>query len=491
MSTRSSLALLVLGALGAVLTLLNLEQPFVRNELIYARAAEHVIANDYDPRPVVADSALSHDKPVGFAWLGAPLVAWFGTHAGLRVLSFPGTLFFLWAALRFLRAFAPFGQSDRERAAALVLVGLNPIVAYQFWSAHPDSLFAGLVLVAWTLVVRMVEEPERAPLGRAALLGLVCAGGLVVKNYALILLGSVPLYVLFHLRVLLARPRRPWKMLGGVAVAMLVAAAFAFLGWKGGNPLVRLAGEGGGVGQYNRGALAISAGGTLLQVAVFAILNLHVALLFVPRARRVNRRVVAGILSFALLYVVGLMDFPTTYYNMRYFLPLLPFLALLAVEGWKRAEPATRRWTAGAYALVALALIVSFGVGAVYRLVGPTIPPLVFEPGYGKQGLLDNLRMSAHLSRADELARVNAEVDPDGVLYMVNCNYYGDAMHGVYEGAGLIRGDIQTRYVGADAMQPDEERFYAWVFYGDGAFLSDLGEVVELGPKLYKVTRKA
>jgi hypothetical protein len=276
-----------------------------------------------------------------------------------------------------------------------------------------------------------------------------------------------------------------------VAVALLAAAVFAFLGLKGLNPLARLAGEGGGVGQYNRGALATSVGGTLLQVAVFAIVNLQVALLFVPRARRMNRRVVAGLFAFALLYVVGLMDFPTTYYNMRYFLPLLPFFALLAVEGWKRAEPLTRRWAAGAHAVLALALIVVFGVGPVYRLVGPSIPPLVFEPGYGRQGLLDNLRMSAHLARADELARVNAEVDPDGVLYMVNCNYYGDAMHGVYEGAGLIRGDIRTRYVGADAMQPEEERFFAWVFYGDGKFLEELGDVVEVGPRIYRVTRKA
>jgi len=491
MIRRSLLVFFALGVLGVALTLLNLEQPFVRNDLVYASAAKHVIESGYDPRPVVADSALSHDKPIGFAWLGSPLVAWLGTHPGLRTLSLLGTLFFLWATLGFLKAFDPFGQTDRERAVALLVTGLNPIVAYQFWSAHPDSLFAGMVLVAWTLVVRLVDEPERAPLRRAAGLGLLCAGGLIVKNYALILLGSVPLYVLFHLRVLLARPERPRRMLWGVAVAMLAAAVFAFLGWKGLNPLVRLTGEGGGAGQYGQDALLKSAGGTLLQIAVFAIVNLHVALLFVPRRRSVNRRVVAGVFAFAVPYVVGLMDFPTTYYNMRYFLPLLPIIALLAVEGWRRASPSTRRLAAGAHAMLALTLIVIFGVARVYRVVGPSIPPLVFEPGYGKQGLLDNLRMSAHLARADELARVNAEVEPGGVLYMVNCGYYHDATHGVYEAAGLIRGDIQTRYVDSDALQPTEERFYAWVFYGGARVLSGLGEVEELGPGLYRVTRKA
>jgi len=32
-----------------------------------------------------------------------------------------------------------------------VLVAFNPLVFYQFWSAYPDSLFAGLVMLAFIL----------------------------------------------------------------------------------------------------------------------------------------------------------------------------------------------------------------------------------------------------------------------------------------------------------------------------------------------------
>jgi len=489
MGLRPWLAWTAIALLGLAVTWLDLRQPFVRNELVYARAAEHVIEAGYDPRPVVADSRLSYDKPIGFAWLGAPLVARLGSHVGLRVLSALGTLLFLASVLAFLRAFDPFGWGARERAAALWLVGLNPIVVYQFWSAHPDSLFAGMVLATWTLALKLVDQPEHAPLRRSLALFALCAGALVVKNYALILLAGVPLFGLLYLPRLLRRPQRPWRMLAGVSAALVAAGLFAWLGWKGGNPLVRLAGEGGGVGQYDRGALATSAAGTWIQVGVLVLVNVPVALFFVPRARSWNRRFAAGAIAFALVYVAGLMDFPTTYYNMRYFLPILPFVALPAVEGWRRTGARTQRIGAGAHALAALALIAVFGVGALHRRAAPWIPELVFERGYGRQGLLDNLRMSAHLARADELARANRAVEPGGVLYLVDCGYYGDAMHGVYEKAGLLRGDIRTRYVRADALEPSEPTFYAWTFRGGERTLARFGEVTALGPGLYRVTR--
>jgi hypothetical protein len=97
--------------------------------------------------------------------------------------------------------------------------------------------------------------------------------------------------------------------------------------------------------------------------------------------------------------------------------------------------------------------------------------------------------MPEHRARAEELARVNAQVEPNGVLYMVNCLYYGDAMDGPYEEAGLIRPDIQTRYVLAEGFQPSEKRFYVWLFWADARVLSAFEKVTELGPGLYRVTR--
>jgi hypothetical protein len=61
----------VLAGICLLAFMANLGQPLVRNSLVYARVAEHIIVHRYDPRPVVADSRLSYDKPILFSWLSA------------------------------------------------------------------------------------------------------------------------------------------------------------------------------------------------------------------------------------------------------------------------------------------------------------------------------------------------------------------------------------------------------------------------------------
>src|SRR5205809_3283992 len=85
--------------------LANRKLPLVRNSLVYASACDHVIEHGYDPRPVVADSKLSYDKPILYAWCSAPVVQWLGSHDGLRLTSFLGTVAYLFAALYFARSF--------------------------------------------------------------------------------------------------------------------------------------------------------------------------------------------------------------------------------------------------------------------------------------------------------------------------------------------------------------------------------------------------
>src|SRR5213079_1902534 len=99
----------------------------------------------YDPRPVVADSKLSYDKPILYAWCSAPVVGAIGSHDGLRLTSFLGTVAYLLAALYFARSFRALLPPGGD-AWILWLSALGPCVVYQFWSAHPDGWFAALVL---------------------------------------------------------------------------------------------------------------------------------------------------------------------------------------------------------------------------------------------------------------------------------------------------------------------------------------------------------
>ena len=137
--------LALLAILGAAVVLANRRLPLVRNSLVYASASQHVIEHGYDPRPVVADSKLSYDKPILYAWVSAPLVRHLGSHDGLRITSFLGTVAYLVALLYFARTFRGLLPAQGE-SALLWLATAGPCVFYQFWSAHPDGWFAALVI---------------------------------------------------------------------------------------------------------------------------------------------------------------------------------------------------------------------------------------------------------------------------------------------------------------------------------------------------------
>jgi len=492
-STRraSLIVLALLAAIGALCLAVNFDQPLVRNGIVYARVAEHVIEHGYDPLAVVADSRLSYDKPVGFAWLASPLVAVLGTHRGLMLASFIGTLAYLLATWAFASAFE---LRDRERALLLLFAGLCPIVAYQFWSAHPDGLFAALYLLAFVLAQRIVERPS---IGKVALLFAAVFLALVLKNYSLILVPSCALFFLWHRRRILgAEDGRSTSI--GVAIALAALSTLGILGLTGHNPLMRIEGEGGGAGQYGAGSWTRSSLGTWLQVGLTLLLNLHVALLLLARGSRARPRGSAGgarlipaLVCFPLSYVAGLMLFPTTFYNMRYFVPLLPFAALIAVLGWRASGTHARRAIPVAFAFVATFLVALFDVAPVHAAFEARIPRLAVDWLGPPLSFLDNLRMPLHRKQAELLEHLNREVEPGGVLYLLDVLYYGDAQHGVYERAGRIRPDIRTRYVRSREFAPQEPRCWVQLSFHDPALLARFGTATDLGRGLHRLDAAA
>ena len=473
-------AALVVGACA----LLNLRQPLVRNGFVYARAAEHVIEHGYDPRPVVADSRLSYDKPVGFAWLAAPFVAAFGNHVGLRIVSLLGTLAYLLAVWRLLAAFDPFAFTANERAAALLVATLSPIVVYQGWSAHPDSLFAAVFVLAVALAIETVREPRTL---RIAGVGALLLFGLWLKNYAMVLLPCTGLYWALHARTLWRAGSRRTVVTNAVALA--VVAAVIASAWSGSNPLLRVHGEGGGADQYGRGDLGLSAFGTCVQIALLLLVNVHAALCGCVRraALRTAGREWRVLLCFPVPYVVLLLPFPTTFYNMRYFVPVLPFVAVFAIGGLRAFAPRARRAVLAAFTAVALLLIALFDVAPLYRACRPALPTLEVAWIGVPLSLLDNLRMPLHLDEQLWLDHTNATLPQGAVLYFPDASYYGDARHGVYERAGLLRADLATRYVASRDWQPAEPHFWVQGLRRDPAFLQRFGDVTDHGLGLLEV----
>lgn len=485
--TRSLPALLLaLVALGALALLANRRQPLVRNGLVYASASEHVIQHGYDPRPVVADSKLSYDKPILYAWLSAPFVGWLGSHDGLRLTSFLGTLAYLLAALSFARSFRSFLPKNGP-AAVLWFSALGPCVVYQFWSAHPDGWFAALVVASWGLAQRIVEEPAIRTGPRLALLGGLIYLAILFKNYGLVLLLSCPLYLALHWRKL-RTGARSFPGLIAIAVAVFgLIGMLVLLAWTGHHPLSRLEGEGGGVGQYGQGILWRSAKGTWIQLGLSLLLQFQVALLLALKRDASTRELWKPLLCFAGIYVAGLMPFPTTFYNMRYFLPLFPLVALVLARGAAELAPLPRRLLLLAHGGLALLLTAVFNWEPAYRAAAPAIPALEVTWIGPRLSLLDNLRMKLHLDQKELLDHIDREIPAGATLYMLDANYYGDAQQGVFERAGLIRPDIRVRYASGRSFRPEEPSFFLWCSRSPPPGLQGLGQVTDLGRSLYRI----
>lgn len=481
-SVRVLLAFLIV--LGAIAVLANRRLPLVRNSLVYARASQHLIEHGYDPRPVVADSKLSYDKPILYAWASAPFVRRLGTHDGLRLTSFLGTVAYLFAVLAFARAFRASLPDGGDRTV-LWLGAFGPCVFYQFWSAHPDTWFAAVVIAAWALAQRIATEPGVHGVRRMILLGATIYAAILLKNYGLVLLLCCPLFLAWR-----ARRLRASRGLVATAVAVFaVIGALVVLAWTGHHPLSRLEGEGGGVGQYGAGVFWSSARGTLVQLGLALLVQFHVALALALRSRAWSRELVAPLVCFGGVYVAGLMPFPTTFYNMRYFLPLFPLVALVLARGAAELGPIVRKLVFVAHASIAAVLIVVFDYEPAYRTAEPVIPVLQVNWIGTPLSLLDNLRMRLHVEQESVLDTIDREVPAGSTLYMMDVVYYGDAQQGVYERAGSIRSDITTRYVSRRDFRPSGQVFYVWSFLPKPP-LDALGDVTDLGHSLYRVERR-
>ena len=480
---------------------LNHEQPLVRNGLVYARAAWNVIDAGYDPRPVVADSHRSYDKPIGFAWLAAPLVARLGAHDGLRLVSLVGTIAYALAACFLARALAPKREDGSGAWWVAWLATLGPLATYQAWSAHPDSWFAALFVVAVALTHRLATGDERAVPRRALLLLATLLAAFLLKNYALILLPSCALYLGLHFGWRRRAGQSVGRRLLWCGAALGLFGAFVAAARFGVNPLSRLEGEGGGADQYALASFGSIWWKTLAQLALALGLQFHFAGLAVLAAltglagstisRRAwrERDLVLPWLCFGAIYVAGLLPFPTAFYNMRYFLPLFPLLAIAVVRG-AETVPARAR-TIGLISFLALNATTTllFNWAPLFDAVRPHLPDTKVNwlEGGPPLSLLDNLRMEQHRDQAEWLRTIDQNAEPGATVYMVDVVYYRDAQQQVFERDGFLRRDLAIHYVRRRELQPNESHFFVWSFLPTPPDLTPFGRVTDLGNRVFRV----
>ena len=444
------LTLLAFVASGLLFTTLNRQLPITRNALEYAKATLEISEHHFNLFAVVHDRAWSSGKPIFFALLAAPFVPLIGAGAATLIASSIGTAFFLWLTLCTLaRLNRRSGLGAALQPLELALVACNPLVFYQFWSAYPDSLFAGLVLLAFNITDHIAVNPQRDTRWQIVGLGVTIYVAIHTKLYGAILMLACPLYLLVHVRELITRSsqlRTKLALLCVVFVALTADLGAAALHM---NPLLDFA-DGAGFGGYKSGLVDgasrdIEGSLAMLGFAVLLVFQVTLPFLATPAAARAWRLAPA---AFAAIFVLGLLTFPGTYYNMRYFLPAFPFLAVPVAAGVTSLTPVPRRAVLAGFGTLAALLVLIFNVTAVAEGLRPVLTA-VATPGARLsawlEDWLDNLRLPAQIELRKQIQAINRDVPPGSILYWAS-DYNKTASHGLAEELGVEPGR-DVRYV--------------------------------------------
>ena len=440
-------------AAGILFALINRGWPIARNAIFYAKAALGVIHYHFNLFSLGHDRTWTSGKPILFSILAAPFVWLFNADNGIIIASAVATAFFLWMvtlALPRLNKLCNLGASLLP--LEFVLVAFNPLVLYQFWSGYADSLFAGLVILAFILTDIVANEPERN--SRWYILGLGATIYLAIhtKLYGAVLGFICPVYLLMHGRQFVTRSsHRGSKIV--ILAAVFAALALVLVAAKLGiNPLLDL-NNGAGYDDFVGGLVDSRSRdviGSLLMLAFAALLNFHAALFFL--ATRAAWRVFAPAPTvFVAIYLLGLLSFPGTSFNMRFFLPAFPLLAVAVAAGAQSIAPMARRVVLGAYASVALVLVLSFNFAPLEQALEPVVSRIL--PRHWFLSLwLDNLRLPVQISIKRQIDTINAQVPQASPIYW-SSDYYDTATHGMAEYLG-VKKHLDIRYVLYSAQIP-------------------------------------
>ena len=470
---RAAVAVLLLG--GILFGAINADLPVLRNALLYARIHDHLVRADMRVWEVCPDAELVGDKACGFSVLASPLVTVFGLDGGLKVASVLGGLLFLLAAFAFFRRFNPrFGLDDRAIPLELALSCFNPLVIYQFWSAYPDATFFAAFVYSFVLVDRILLDRDGGGLALAARYLLLMLLALFLKPWALTLFPLHALYVWANRPSLIERWREGPSRLLAAGAAFALALAFVVLAKLQLNLFMNL---GGNEGQYDQPVLYVQSG---IQFLIFLAITLGPIALLFPFLEMT--RPTLTLLGVSLGYVHIFMVYMGATYNARYYIPVLPMLAICLTARLRSMPfPSLRAAMVATLLLVNGLTVLAFNSRVVYREIRAVLPGSWLQ----EFGYLDCLRMGAHLEKSASLQAVNASLPENARLFVVS-SYYGEKTHGAYSSLGLLRKDLRVTYLSRPPMPQDYDDD-AYAYFAPPNRPKPEATMEPLAPRLYRL----
>ena len=435
-----------LGALGLLLTALNFHWPVARNALVYAKTSRDILAHHFNLFAVVRDQAWTGGKPILFPLLATPFTWIWNANTGVVVASFIGTVFFLWTSMLALtRLNSRSGVDPALMSLELSLIALNPLALYQFWSAYPDSLFAGFVLMAFYLTDVIATELKRDTRMHIAALGVVILAAIHTKLYGAVLCLICPVYFFLKAKQFTSQSVYLRSKIVGLCAALLAPSIVLILARFGTYPLISMNVNAGFndyvVGIGGIGLEDIEAALAMMGIAILLAFHFLVPSALLAAARRMLSTPPA---VFFLLYMGGLLPASGAAYNMRYFLPFFVLFAFLTAVGIQRVGRIPRRAILSCYGVIAVLLTANFNVAWVQEALYPFASTLFgrqLEPG----AWFDNLRLRTQIALGAQIEAINEKVPSGSTLYW-SSDYYGMAIHGLAHDLG-VKSDLTVRYV--------------------------------------------
>ena len=432
--------------LGAVIAIMNLTWPLARNALPYAKAASDVLTRHFDLYAVAQEREWTGGKPLFFSVVASPLVWLFGVRAGIVMGSTLGSAVFLYAVATALpRLNFHAGVDNRWLPLEFAVCILNPLVLYQFWSGYPDSLFAGFILWAFVLTDSMARHPDADLRWQITGLCAVISGALFAKLFGAVLSLSCPLYLFAYDRKFLLRVFRRPANLAFIVGSMVVVILLVVTAKIGVNPLLVLDNEA-GFNDYFAGLARLDFSDIRQGLGAFSatlLLTFNILLLFLF-ARNAWSGWGGPSTLYIGVYVLGLLPFPGTADNVRYFLPVLPFLAPMIAAGAQSVVIRIRAPLILAYCLISALLVLNFNIGWMQHKMQPLMTRMTAaHPEIAPW--LDSLRLPLQMELKRQIDTVNARVPVGSVLYW-SSSYYAAATHGLAHEFGVKKG-IEVRYV--------------------------------------------
>jgi len=186
---------------------------------------------------------------------------------------------------------------------------------------------------------------------------------------------------------------------------------------------------------------------TLVLFFFFYTFNFSLLFLFKANIKKAKEIFVIAALFTLITFLV-----PSSNYNLRYYLPILPFFSLFITYGYFKFNSNYRRVILVLFLLLNTVLILNYNTHS-------------FNSFLSDKGIIlrdeDNLRLGRMYELQNKFNEINSKLPKNATLHYVS-NYYQHATHGVYSREGYFREDLNVVYHKDDNFTQYGKQ-YVWI----------------------------